>query len=79
MFCFVFFQLESLITDVFKGKGFQKISELFQEKEICPPQKFSKQLFNQLDKVLKKASNIIHAVISLRPGLNTYYSKQVYY
>ncbi|XP_059580412.1 synaptonemal complex protein 2-like isoform X1 [Alligator mississippiensis] len=48
------YYLESLITDVFKGKGFQKISELFQEKEICPPQKFSKQLFNQLDKVLKK-------------------------
>ncbi|XP_019398768.1 PREDICTED: synaptonemal complex protein 2-like [Crocodylus porosus] len=48
------YYLESLITDVFKGKGFQKISELLQEKEICPPQKFSKQLFNQLDKVLKK-------------------------
>uniref|UniRef100_A0A674JHW6 Synaptonemal complex protein 2 like n=1 Tax=Terrapene triunguis TaxID=2587831 RepID=A0A674JHW6_9SAUR len=47
-------QLESLITDAFKGKGFQKINELFEEKEIYPPQKYSKQLFNQLDKVLKK-------------------------
>ncbi|XP_067424521.1 synaptonemal complex protein 2-like [Emydura macquarii macquarii] len=48
------YYLESLITDVFKGKGFQKINELFQEKDIYPPQKHSKQLFNQLDKVLKK-------------------------
>ncbi|KAH1177522.1 hypothetical protein KIL84_011224 [Mauremys mutica] len=49
------YYLESLITDAFKGKGFQKINELFEEKEIYPPQKYSKQLFNQLDKVLKKA------------------------
>ncbi|KAM9165629.1 synaptonemal complex protein 2-like [Pangshura tecta] len=48
------YYLESLITDAFKGKGFQKINELFEEKEIYPPQKYSKQLFNQLDKVLKK-------------------------
>ncbi|XP_065254408.1 synaptonemal complex protein 2-like [Emys orbicularis] len=48
------YYLESLITDAFKGKGFQKINELFEEKEIYPPQKYSKQFFNQLDKVLKK-------------------------
>ncbi|XP_077664826.1 synaptonemal complex protein 2-like [Eretmochelys imbricata] len=48
------YYLESLITDAFKGKGFQKINELFEEKEIYSPQKYSKQLFNQLDKVLKK-------------------------
>ncbi|XP_075777377.1 synaptonemal complex protein 2-like [Pelodiscus sinensis] len=48
------YYLETLITDAFKGKGFQKINELFEEKEIYPPQKYSKQLFNQLDKVLKK-------------------------
>ncbi|XP_074841561.1 synaptonemal complex protein 2-like [Carettochelys insculpta] len=48
------YYLESLITDAFKGKGFEKIKELFEEKEIYQPQKYSKQLFNQLDKVLKK-------------------------
>ncbi|KFW06495.1 Synaptonemal complex protein 2-like, partial [Fulmarus glacialis] len=47
-------QLESLLTDAFKGKGFQKISELLQEREIEPPQKYSKSLFNQLDKALRK-------------------------
>ncbi|NXT53025.1 SYC2L protein, partial [Pluvianellus socialis] len=46
--------LESLLTDAFKGKGFQKISELLQEREIEPPQKYSKSLFNQLDKALRK-------------------------
>nr|XP_009676356.1 PREDICTED: synaptonemal complex protein 2-like [Struthio camelus australis] len=46
--------LESLLTDAFKGKGFQKINELLQEKEIEPPQKYSESLFNQLDKVLRK-------------------------
>ncbi|XP_009272004.1 PREDICTED: synaptonemal complex protein 2-like [Aptenodytes forsteri] len=46
--------LESLLTDAFKGKGFQKISELLQEREIEPPQKYSESLFNQLDKVLRK-------------------------
>ncbi|KGL76994.1 Synaptonemal complex protein 2-like, partial [Tinamus guttatus] len=47
--------LESLLTDAFRGKGFQKINELFQEKEIEPPQKYSESLFNQLDKALRKA------------------------
>ncbi|XP_050747813.1 synaptonemal complex protein 2-like isoform X3 [Gymnogyps californianus] len=46
--------LESLLNDAFKGKGFQKISELLQEREIEPPQKYSKSLFNQLDKALRK-------------------------
>uniref|UniRef100_A0A8C0GQ11 Synaptonemal complex protein 2 like n=1 Tax=Chelonoidis abingdonii TaxID=106734 RepID=A0A8C0GQ11_CHEAB len=31
-----------------------KNKDYFQKKEIYPPQKYSKQLFNQLDKVLKK-------------------------
>ncbi|XP_061447891.1 synaptonemal complex protein 2-like isoform X2 [Rhineura floridana] len=48
------YYLESLISDAFKGKGFQKINEIIQEKDIYPPQKYSKQLLNQLDKVLKK-------------------------
>ncbi|NXS45399.1 SYC2L protein, partial [Balaeniceps rex] len=46
--------LELLLTDAFKGKGFQKISELLQEREIEPPQKYSESLFNQLDKALRK-------------------------
>lgn len=49
-------QLESLLIDAFKGKGFQKIHELLQEKEVEPPQKYSESLFNQLDKALRKAS-----------------------
>lgn len=51
-------QLESLLIDAFKGKGFEKISELLEEREIEPPQKYSKSLFNQLDKALRKASTI---------------------
>ncbi|XP_028941130.1 synaptonemal complex protein 2-like, partial [Antrostomus carolinensis] len=46
--------LELLLMDAFKGKGFQKISELLQEREIEPPQKYSTSLFNQLDKALRK-------------------------
>ncbi|XP_027509891.1 synaptonemal complex protein 2-like [Corapipo altera] len=47
-------QLESLLTDAFKGKGFEKISELLQEREVEPPQKYSESLFSQLDKALRK-------------------------
>ncbi|NWT56062.1 SYC2L protein, partial [Erythrocercus mccallii] len=46
--------LESLLIDAFKGKGFQKVHELLQEKEVEPPQKYSESLFNQLDKALRK-------------------------
>ncbi|XP_042662571.1 synaptonemal complex protein 2-like [Tyto alba] len=46
--------LESLLMGAFKGKGFQKISELLQEREIEPPQKYSKSLLKQLDKSLRK-------------------------
>ncbi|NXH63214.1 SYC2L protein, partial [Rhabdornis inornatus] len=46
--------LESLLIDAFKGKGFQKIQELLQEKEVEPPQKYNESLFNQLDKALRK-------------------------
>ncbi|XP_064561352.1 synaptonemal complex protein 2-like isoform X4 [Zonotrichia leucophrys gambelii] len=46
--------LESLLIDAFKGKGFQKIDELLQEKEVELPQKYSDSLFNQLDKALRK-------------------------
>ncbi|XP_030300516.1 synaptonemal complex protein 2-like [Calypte anna] len=46
--------LESLLIDAFKGKGFQKISDLLQEREIEPPQKYSESLLNQLDKALRR-------------------------
>ncbi|NXB17113.1 SYC2L protein, partial [Rhagologus leucostigma] len=46
--------LESLLTDAFRGKGFQKIHELLQEREVEPPQKYSDSLLNQLDKALRK-------------------------
>nr|XP_020652760.1 synaptonemal complex protein 2-like [Pogona vitticeps] len=48
------YYLDSLLSDAFKGGGFQKINEMVQEKDIYPPQKYNKQLLNQLDKVLKK-------------------------
>ncbi|NXS55483.1 SYC2L protein, partial [Brachypteracias leptosomus] len=46
--------LELLLIDAFKGKGFQKINELLQEREIEPLQKYSESLFSQLDKALRK-------------------------
>ncbi|KAM6282641.1 synaptonemal complex protein 2-like [Porphyrio hochstetteri] len=46
--------LELLLTDAFKGKGFQKISKLLREREIKPPQKCSNSLFKQLDRALRK-------------------------
>ncbi|NWR11924.1 SYC2L protein, partial [Paradoxornis webbianus] len=46
--------MESLLIEAFKGKGFQKIHELLQEKEVEPRQKYSESLFNQLDKALRK-------------------------
>ncbi|XP_063156014.1 synaptonemal complex protein 2-like [Candoia aspera] len=49
-----YLSLESLLSDAFKGKGFQKINEMVQEKDNYLPQKYNKQLLNQLDKVLKK-------------------------
>ncbi|XP_017586119.1 PREDICTED: synaptonemal complex protein 2-like [Corvus brachyrhynchos] len=47
-------QLESLLIDAFKGKGFQKIHELLQEGEVEPPQRYNDSLLNQLDKALRK-------------------------
>ncbi|XP_068526837.1 synaptonemal complex protein 2-like isoform X6 [Anas acuta] len=46
--------LESLLTDAFKGKGFQKISDLLQGRGMEPLQKYSESLFFQLDKALRK-------------------------
>ncbi|XP_026570830.1 synaptonemal complex protein 2-like [Pseudonaja textilis] len=47
-------QLESLLRDAFKGKGFQKINVIIQEKDKYVPQKCTKQLLKQLDKALKR-------------------------
>ncbi|XP_035173458.1 synaptonemal complex protein 2-like [Oxyura jamaicensis] len=46
--------LESLLTDAFKGKGLQKISDLLQERQVEPLQKYSESLLVQLDKALRK-------------------------
>nr|XP_009511972.1 PREDICTED: synaptonemal complex protein 2-like [Phalacrocorax carbo] len=46
--------LESLLTDAFEGKGFQKISGVLEEREIEPLQKYNESLFGQLDKALRK-------------------------
>ncbi|XP_075684544.1 synaptonemal complex protein 2-like [Rhinoderma darwinii] len=48
------YYLETLITDAFKGKGFQKISELFEDKVVCLSQRHSKVLLNQLDRLINK-------------------------
>ncbi|KAM8966956.1 synaptonemal complex protein 2-like [Pelodytes ibericus] len=47
-------QLETLISDAFKGKGFQKITELFEDKIACSSQRCSKVLLNQLDRLINK-------------------------
>ncbi|KFP67509.1 Synaptonemal complex protein 2-like, partial [Cariama cristata] len=46
--------LESVLTNAFKGKGFQKLNELLQEREMEPLQKYSESLLNQIDKALRK-------------------------
>uniref|UniRef100_A0A8C5Q6L2 Synaptonemal complex protein 2 like n=1 Tax=Leptobrachium leishanense TaxID=445787 RepID=A0A8C5Q6L2_9ANUR len=48
------YYLETLISDAFKGKGFQKISELFEDKKVFPSQRYSRVLLNQLDKLIHK-------------------------
>ncbi|XP_072269421.1 synaptonemal complex protein 2-like isoform X2 [Pyxicephalus adspersus] len=48
------YYLESLITEAFKGKGFQKICELFEDKFSCSLQRHGKSLLNVLDKLINK-------------------------
>ncbi|XP_063309130.1 synaptonemal complex protein 2-like [Pelobates fuscus] len=48
------YYLETLISDAFKGKGFQKISELVEDKIACSSQRYSKVLLNQLDRLINK-------------------------
>ncbi|XP_041423030.1 synaptonemal complex protein 2-like isoform X2 [Xenopus laevis] len=48
------YYLESLIIDALKGKGFQKIIELFDGKVIFSSQFHNKLLLSQLDKLINK-------------------------
>ncbi|XP_053323817.1 synaptonemal complex protein 2-like [Spea bombifrons] len=48
------YYLEALISDAFKGKGFQKITELFEDKIVCSSQRYSKVLLNQMDRLINK-------------------------
>ncbi|OXB63386.1 hypothetical protein ASZ78_004827 [Callipepla squamata] len=55
-------QLELLLIDAFKGKGYQKISDLLQEKETDSLQKYSNSLLSQLDKALRRILSSLLAV-----------------
>ncbi|XP_073422771.1 synaptonemal complex protein 2-like isoform X2 [Dendrobates tinctorius] len=48
------YYLEMLLIDAFKGKGFQEIGALFEHKGIYSPQRYSKVLLNQLDRLINK-------------------------
>ncbi|KAM9308298.1 synaptonemal complex protein 2-like [Gastrophryne carolinensis] len=48
------YYLEFLITEAFKGKGFQKINDLFEEKLSCSSQRHGKALLTQIDKLINK-------------------------
>ncbi|XP_015710087.1 synaptonemal complex protein 2-like isoform X3 [Coturnix japonica] len=71
--------LESLLIDAFKGKGYQKISDLLQETETDTLQKYSNSLLSQLDKALRREldRNDFHNVSLLLKCMQLYFKSDL--
>ncbi|XP_031408608.1 synaptonemal complex protein 2-like isoform X2 [Meleagris gallopavo] len=71
--------LESLLIDAFKGKGYQKISDLLQERETDTLQKYSNSLLSQLDKALRREldKNDFHNVSLLLKCIQLYFKSDL--
>ncbi|XP_048796612.1 synaptonemal complex protein 2-like isoform X2 [Lagopus muta] len=71
--------LESLLIDAFKGKGYQKISDLLQERETDTLQKYSSSLLSQLDKALRREldRNDFHNVSLLLKCIQLYFKSDL--
>ncbi|XP_021244075.1 synaptonemal complex protein 2-like isoform X4 [Numida meleagris] len=71
--------LESLLIDAFKGKGYQKISDLLREKESDSLQKYSESLLSQLDKALRREldRNDFHNVSLLLKCIQLYFKSDL--
>ncbi|XP_031445218.1 synaptonemal complex protein 2-like isoform X2 [Phasianus colchicus] len=71
--------LESLLIDAFKGKGYQKISDLLQERETDTLQKYSNSLLSQLDKALRREldRNDFHNVSLLLKCIQLYFKSDL--
>ncbi|XP_065609222.1 synaptonemal complex protein 2-like [Cyrtonyx montezumae] len=71
--------LESLLIDAFKGKGYQKISDLLQERETDSLQKYSNSLLSQLDKALRREldRNDFHNVSLLLKCIQLYFKSDL--
>ncbi|XP_072185324.1 synaptonemal complex protein 2-like isoform X2 [Excalfactoria chinensis] len=71
--------LESLLIDAFKGKGYQKISDLLQERETDTLQKYSNSLLSQLDRALRREldRNDFHNVSLLLKCIQLYFKSDL--